>query len=244
MEPKAMLGAAPGSPVAAEGTIAFGTYRGRTGSIDWAPLSTRRAWRAGQWKRWHYVSIAGPEVILAVAVVDVGWARNAFAYLFDRRRRRLVADRSVIGPPRHAASVSMAPGPEAKTGFRSRRLFVKLDREDDGIWRLEARSPELTVDATLKETPAGTTVCAIAAVPGGVVDCTHKTPALRVHGVAGVPGASYPLEGCHGLIDHTSGLLARDTRWRWASATDGRVALNLTEGFTAPAENVVWVDGE
>ncbi|HYA67208.1 MAG TPA: DUF2804 family protein, partial [Acidimicrobiales bacterium] len=33
------------------------------------------------------------------------------------------------------------------------------------------------------------------------------------------------------------------TEWRWASASGNGVALNLTEGFTAPTENVVWNGG-
>jgi hypothetical protein len=101
----------------------------------------------------------------------------------------------------------------------------------------------LTVDATLLETPAGPTLCALAPVPGGVADCTHKTPALSVDGVAGSGGRTFELGGCVAALDHTSGLLARRTRWRWASASDATTAVNLTEDFTAPYENALWTDG-
>jgi hypothetical protein len=62
--------------------------------------------------------------------------------------------------------------------------------------------------------------------------------------VASTGGTTFELDRCVGALDHTSGLLARRTRWRWASATDGRLSLNLTEDFTAPYENVLWVEGE
>ncbi len=238
------LPTAPAVPVDSGGTIAFGSYAGRVRHVDWAPAARRRGWRFRSWKRWHYVSIAGPEIVLAVAVVDLGWSGSAFAYLFDRTGRRLLADVSVVGLPGRAASVAPVPGGTTSTGFRSRRLYVRLVAYDAGQWRLEARSPAMTVDATLQETPAGPTLCALAPVPGGVADCTHKTPALRVVGVAGAGGAVFDLQGCTGALDHTSGLLAHDTRWRWASATDGKLALNLTEGFTAPYENALWAHGE
>lgn len=234
---------APPAPVGPDGRLAVGSYRGRVGHVDWGAVARGPAWRRRSWKRWHYVSVAGPEVVLALAVVDLGWAGTAFAYLFDRARRRMLADLEVVAPPGRAA-VSPVPGDARPTRFSSRRLHVRLATDDDGRWRLEARSRHLTVDATLAETSAGPTLCAIAPVPGGIGDCTHKTPALEVEGLAAAGGARFELGGTVGALDHTSGILARRTRWRWASATDGRVSLNLTEDFTAPYENALWVDGE
>jgi len=237
------LPVAPGSALDAAGAIAFGTYQGRTDAIDYAPIGAGRWPRRWRHKRWQYVSIAGPEVVLAVAVVDLGWAASSFAYLFDRTGRRLLADLDVVAPRRHVA-VAAASGGAVLTTFRSSKLHVRLVGSGDGRWRLEARSPQLTIDASLSETSAGPTLCAVAPVPGGVVDCTHKTPALHVDGVAAAGGALFDLGSCHGALDHTDGILARATTWRWASATNGTVALNLTEGFTAPYENALWVAGD
>ncbi|HLX89478.1 MAG TPA: DUF2804 domain-containing protein [Acidimicrobiales bacterium] len=239
--PGQLLPTAPPA-VVADGTIPFGTYSGRIGSIDWSRLGLPARRLRRRHKRWHYVSVAGPEVVLAVAVVHVGWAGSAFAYLFDRTTRRLLADLEVVAPQARAR-VSPSPDAPASTTFRSRRLHVRLVATQRGRWRLEARSPGLTIDATLDETDAGPTMCALAPVAGGVADCTHKTPALRVEGVAGAMGAVFDLSSCHAALDHTDGLLARSTRWRWASATDSRIALNFTEDFTAPHENACWVDG-
>lgn len=239
----ASLPPAPPAPLGADGRLATGTYVGRVADIDWSAAARGPAWRRRTWKRWHYVSLTGPELVLAVAVVDLGWAGTAFAYLFDRAGRRMATDLEVVAPPGRA-DVAPVPGQAVATGFSSRRLHVRLAADGGGRWRLEARSPQLTVDATLRETAAGPTLCAIAPVPGGVGDCTHKTPAIEVEGLATARGARFELDGAVAALDHTSGILARRTRWRWASATDRRVALNLTEDFTAPYENALWVDGE
>lgn len=235
-------GPAPPSVLDDSGRPLFGTYTGRVPMVDYGGLASGNRPRLFTHKRWQYVSIAGSEVVLAVAVIDLGWAGSAFAYLFDRRTRRLLVDCDVV--TRHGrARVTPRLEAPAETSIGSSRLYVRLQSVGTGRWRLSARSPGLTVDASLQETPAGPTLCALAPVAGGIVDCTHKTPALGVDGVASAGGTVFDLSGCHGSLDHTDGLLARTTRWRWASATDGRVSLNLTEDFTAPYENAAWIDG-
>ena len=232
---------APAGPLAPDGAVAFGTYAGTMGPVDWSAYRGPR--RRGAWKRWHYVSIAGPALVAAVAVVDLGWAASAFAYLFDRRAGRLAADASALGLPRRAAHVADRPSAGARTSFRAPRARVSLARAEGGEWRLWAQLGGLVLDAVLHETPDVPTLCALAPVPGGVADCTHKTPCLRVEGRASADGIGVDLDGHWAAIDHTSGLLARATDWRWASATGADLALNLTEGFTAPAENALWCGG-
>jgi hypothetical protein len=235
------LPAAPATAVSADGTIAFGTYRGHTGPVDWSAVGRSQGRRAGAWKRWHYVSVAGSDVVAAVAVIDLGWAASAFGYLFDRTRRLLVADTSVLGLPRLAARVADRPSQDAATTFRSPGARVALTRSAGGSWALSASMKGLAVEAELHESEGSATLCAVAPVPGGVADCTHKTPGLRVEGIASAGGRVVDLAGHVAAIDHTTGLLARNTDWRWASAAGGGVAINFTEGFTAPAENAVWV---
>lgn len=228
---------APPQAVRADGTVALGTYEGTTSPGLEALARGRRRYA---WKRWHYVSIAGEDVIAAAAVVDVGWARSAFAYLFDRTTQRMLADVSDLHRRRRPDMTVGAPVPGTVALFSSRRIFVRLASAPNG-WQLSVRGAGLTIDAELAAS-ASATVCAVAQVGSGI-DCTHKTPGLRVTGVAAASGRHIPLETTVAALDHTSALLPRTTVWRWASGCDDTVALNLTEHFTAPAENVLWVEG-
>src|SRR5947209_3771382 len=85
---------------------------------------------------------------------------------------------------------------------------------------------------------------AIAVIDGGIADCAHKAACLPAAGVGRVDGETIFLDGGTGAFDHTSGLLARDTRWRWASAAGPSLGFNLVEGFNGPVENVAWIGGK
>ena len=108
----AHLPPAPPRPVK-NGEPLFGTYAGACEQVSWEGLGGRWArgplWRFVHGKRWHYVSITGPRVIAAFAIVDVGYAANAFAYVFDREAHKLRADLGLLGPPRISAEVSARP---------------------------------------------------------------------------------------------------------------------------------------
>ncbi len=248
------LSPAPPSVVDERGAPVFGAFAGHAAAIDWrrlaGPWRRGRVWRAFHAKRWHYASIATPDCVVAAAIIDIGWATSAFAYLFDRRARRLLADLSWLGVPGLSARVSSGAGGAhsgAAAGARSR--FHGLGgglalEETAGGWRLRARG-KLVLDAELTATPATATLCAIADLSGagGVANCTHKTVCLGARGEARARGERFDLGGGSAAIDHTNGLLARDTRWRWASASGERVGLNLVEGFNGPVENALWIDG-
>src|SRR5262249_44981197 len=71
----------------------------------------------------------------------------------------------------------------------------------------------------------------------------HKPPCLPAAGTIVAEGVTYSLDAHVGALDHTVGLLARDTRWKWVSAAAPGVAVNLVEGFNGPVENAVWLGG-
>jgi hypothetical protein len=245
----APLPPAPASVVDAAGAPVLGAHLGHVPGIRWDGLRGAHArgplWRALHAKRWHYVSIAGERAVVALAVVDLGWAASAFAYVFDRAARALRIDLSWTGVTGISASVARTAGEGARTSFRAPGARLRLERAaGSGRWRVEARAgSRLRLEATLDAAAAPPTLCAIAGIPGGVANCTHKTTALPATGEVVVDGVPLPLDGAVAALDHTSGLLARDTRWRWASAAGRGIGLNLVEGFNGPVENAVWLDG-
>src|SRR5947209_13482903 len=92
---------APRAAVDERGEPRFGAFAGHLPLVDWSGLAGRfqrgLVWRLLHAKRWHYVSIGGPRVVLAAVVVDLGWAASAFAYVFDRQARALLYDESFMG---------------------------------------------------------------------------------------------------------------------------------------------------
>ena len=248
-EPSPLLPPAPDTAVTAAGEPAFGAYQGHLRHSLWDGLRGRHArsllWRFLHAKRWHYVSIAGPEVVLACLVADLGWTAAAFAYVFDRRAKRLLCDHSFLGIQKVTHIVAAQSGESATTTFRGLSASIRLERpKGSRAWRLQAEGPGgFVLDATLDASSAPPTLCAIAPITDGVANATHKTVSLPASGVVRVGGARFELSGHAGALDHTSGLLARDTSWRWASASGKDIGLNLVEGFNGPVENALWHEG-
>jgi hypothetical protein len=240
------LSGPPSSVVDDAGRVQFGNYVGQLERVDWEPAlkQTSRLWRLLHRKTWQWVGISGPRCVLAVAIIDAGVVANAFAYVFDREEKRLLRDLSFLGVPRLQVRVADHVGEGASSWFRSVRTCFRL-RHEGTAWSIEADAPGgFHVRANVDASAPARTLCAIAPIlGGGVANCTHKTMCLPATGTVEVGGRRFDLEGHTAAFDHTSGILARDTRWRWACASGPRIGFNLVEGFNGAVENAVWLDG-
>ncbi|HYG66248.1 MAG TPA: DUF2804 family protein, partial [Anaeromyxobacteraceae bacterium] len=119
-----------------------------------------------------------------------------------------------------------------------------------GAWRFEVRLGDaLRLDALLARSGAPAPFTLVAPVPDGGVRATLKAAPLPVTGLLRARGRVFPLDGAFGGVDHTAGVLARETAWRWAfglgRAGGSPVAFNLCEGFPGipagdPGENALF----
>ncbi len=230
--------------VVIDGAPAHGRYTGCIPAIDWSALKPRPGWlwRRLHHKRWHYVGLGNDAVFIGVAIVDVGWAASAFAYLFDRQARTLRADWSQDGLPGLQARVGDAPLAGADTWFRGPGARLSL-REAGGRLRLQVATRALRIDAELDLAAMAPPLLAIGPIAGGLAHATQKTSALPVRGHAEAGGHRFALDSAWGAVDASNGLLARDTAWRWASAHGPGVGFNLQQGYFGHHENVLWLDG-
>jgi hypothetical protein len=169
-------------------------------------------------KSWRYIGVYGPELMICVAAVRIGPARQAFWAVWDRTQHRL-HERTVTG----------------RGALRLRLGGVSLhDRE-------------LRIELALEETAGVETVCAAGSAyawtrkQGGIrahgtVWIAGRALALDARGVIDDTAAYYPR--------HTSWRWSAGV----GAARDGRpVAWNLVSGVNDPAsasERTVWVDGE
>ncbi|MDO8703028.1 MAG: DUF2804 family protein, partial [Undibacterium sp.] len=117
----ALLPAAPASAVSADGQANVGQYAGSLAQIDWsglaAPYRRSRFWQYFHHKRWQYVALATDELFCGVAIVDVGWTNTAFAYVFERRQRKMLANFSQDGLPGLSAKLNAHPASGAASHF-------------------------------------------------------------------------------------------------------------------------------
>ena len=231
--------------VVVDGRPAHGRHAGRIDRIDWSPLRPRPGplWRWLHHKRWHYVGLGHADVFIGVAIVDLGWASTAFAYLFDRRESRLRADWSQDGLPGLQAGVSDAPLAGADSWFRGPGARLSLRHEAPDQLRLLVSTAALRLDATLDLRQMAPPLLAIGPIAGGIAHATQKTSAVPVLGWAQAGGEHFVLDGAWAAVDASNGLLARDTAWRWASGHGPGVGFNLQDGYFGDQENVLWLDG-
>jgi hypothetical protein len=227
----------------------LGSFRGGLPRVDWAPLGVGYAARALRHKRWLYVAVATDEVYVALAVVRMGYASNAFVYAYDAAARRMLARRSWLASP-FAASVGDTGGEGCHARFRaSGASFVveRARREPCYGVHVEARGLSLTASLDAGEAPPA--IGAVAEVAPGRFDATEKRALLATRGELRVEGRTVSLDGALAGYDFTSGMLARHTTWRWGFALGRLVggtpfAVNLVEGFVGEAECAAWVGRE
>lgn len=241
MEPT-LLPAAPPRLVHERGVPAFGMYRGIVPQLCWRSLPLpllSRLTRKLHHKRWQYAAFAHDDFLIGVAVVDVGWAGSAFAYLFDRRQQCLLAEVDFTGAPLLHCRVDNQAFGDAT--FRRGSDCIAFRHAGTRLeLTINTRPLQLAAHITL---PAANSVLAAIAPANWQAHATHKSGALTCSGYAECNGRRLPLDACHTSLDASNGLLARDTSWRWASAHAGPLGFNLQAGYMGDAENAVWLEG-
>ena len=174
-------------------------------------------WAGRPLKAWRYIGAFGPDLMLCVAQVRIGRARQSFWAVWDRRERRLY-ERTVIG----RGSVELAPG---SAWVRDRGVEIELRlRESAGI---ECVCPcHGTYGWTRKQ--GGVGVTGTVTIDGG----TRPLDDLRA--VVDDTAAYYPR--------HTEW---RWSAGVGRSSSGAEVAWNLVAGVNDPpadSERTVWVD--
>lgn len=239
----AVLAGPGGAPV-------LGAFAGAHTMVDLAPLAgpglPGRLRLLARAKTWVWAMAASGEALAAIAIVEAGWFAGGFAWAVDRRTGAPIFEASAAGLPGLTARVSRYARGAAR--LTARGLAAELV-PDGARLALRARGPGFSVDATLVPGGAPAPFSLVAAIPGGGVRATTKSAGLAAGGTITGGGRTYALDGGAGGFDFTSGLLARDTAWRWAFAT-GRAAgapfgVNLCEGFGVgpdePGENAAFL---
>ncbi len=226
-----------------------GSYRGIVAHLDVARAAPSSLYRIAHHKRWVYLAIATPDVWIGLAVVDLGYVVNTFAFAWDRQGPRMLFDDSALCPPA-VGRVRDADHGERFARFRDHKRDVRIARPPRSErWGVEAHYPGLDLVANLEPATKAPSLTAIVPIDGAIASTTEKHALLRVSGEARLGGRRIDLDDACGGYDYTCGLLARLTQWRWAfllgHAKGGeRVGLNLVEGFVGEPECAAWLGDE
>ncbi len=227
----------------------FGTYVGSLPAVDFLETGAGLPAILTRGKRWMYVIIASDEVICCAAIVRMGYASNAFAFVVDRQQSRSIADVTALGPAFIAAVGHRAgEGADAKFGLGPKQFSIDRPFGSKNYF-INIRAPRLRIEARLSTANAPPPLSVITELSEGRFGTTEKRALLEVEGTVNAGGKKFDLKGAWGGYDYTAGLLERHTAWKWAfgmgRSTDGKpLAYNLTEGFVDHRECVVWRDGQ
>jgi hypothetical protein len=227
---------------------AWGSYRGSLPRTDLGKYMPGRLQRLLTEKRWVWGGVVLDDLLIAFAVVDLGYATNGFAYAFSPTDG-IVAGASALGVP-GLCRVAQTAEHRIDARFRHPGLTIRVLHRDDApdVW-LDVASPRLRVDARLRWSEAPPSITAIAPLDGDRLNITEKRVLLPTSGTAWIDGRARSLDGALAGLDLTHGLHPRHTRWKWAffmgrTADRTPVAVNLVEGWTGAPECAAWVGSE
>jgi len=241
----AALPPAPPAIVGPDGVPLLGRFAGPAQGLDWARLAPPHAhsalWRRLHHKRWHYVALVTEKIFCAVAIVDLGWMTTCFGYAFDRGDGDMMANFSQDGLPGRM-SATVADDASGASRFGRQGTHIDIVPIGEGSWELTVRCPWLEIDARFGGAPAPL-LAATGLVRGGAVHATQKSGGIPLSGEVRTWRDDYALDGGVASFDHSNGLLARETSWRWASAHALDIGFNLQAGYFGACENAVWLDG-
>lgn len=249
------LAPAPREVLDPAGDARLGTFHGSFHRVDWSarlPGARGLVQRLVRRKRWLWGGIATKEVFVGFAMVDVGYASNAFAFAVDLERGGVIADNSYLGLPGVGAKIGDKPGDGALSEFSGRGGHFRARRpEGTAAWVIEVAAADLKLEAVLDTAHAPPPAAMVMRVVDGDTTATQKANLLPATGTLRAGGRRFDLADGFGGLDYSHGLLGRQTAWRWAfgmgRAADGTPAgFNLSDGLSVEsgAENVAWVGGE
>lgn len=225
-----------------------GSFCGGLPPVDLTPLAPRLLDRILRQKRWIYLAIASDDALVALALVRLGYAANAFAFVYGRAEGRMLAARKALGLPL-GVRVTDVPGELSAAGkMPGARIEISSAGAGPSL-RVEAELGDLRISSHVDATGAPPAIAAVAALSGGAVVATEKRALLVARGEAWAAGRRVALDGALAGYDYSNGLLPRRTSWRWGFAlgrarTGERVGLNLVEGMAGADECALWIDGE
>jgi len=208
-------------------------------------------------KRWSSIGIISDECISGPALVHLGYACNAFSFVFDRKENRLIEKGYVLSPISGMQFDRNADEGDCKMQSQNDSIamlhrcnegkrFLNIDIAAGSKKQIKA---ELEIIEDLNSKP----LQLITPMQNGKKVFTQKIAGLSVSGSIRTIDKTFTFkpDNSFAIFDWTNGFHNRITEWNWASAggisENGQIiGLNFSRGVytSGYGENVIWFDGE
>ncbi len=245
--------ATPTTLINSNGQAQFGLFENSVTSLNFADFSYRTVMDkvAGKLsrhfasKQFQFVSVCGPDWLLAVAIADIRYASSGFAYFFQRGKPTI--ETGILLPLQMGCQMSESPV-KGTASLRRGSLSWQIT-PSAGTWQLGLNTPEIQAELSLhKAEQLPLALCAPTAYQG--LTYTEKNNALTVTGQLTVANQAIELKQALGNYDYSAGFMRRETSWRWASLNTWlageKLGFNLAAGVneTGLTENALWFQGQ
>ncbi len=248
---------APHRLIGADGQVVYGWWRDAVADLGLSALRIpdpmggfKADWhRFLRLKRWEFWSLDLGDLLVGLALIDLGYARSFFAYVAQPGLQKLRSVQ-VKAPGRKAMGMRLEWPQGCLTGetmLQLRRGFVRVDAEDQ-FFNLSFDIPELAVQANLRlKRVEPLSLCVPAGANGWTYTC--KEVAMQITGTCHVSGRPRNLARALASVDRSLGLMRRETAWQWCSLmgwhADQPYGLNVAMGVneSGQTENAFWLDG-
>jgi hypothetical protein len=211
-------------------------------------------------KRWNFVFVSHPDVLVAAALSNADYAGLAFVWIYDLRRQRFL-EVEHLSPL--ARGVRIGNTIDEESSFTSRALTYVWRPQGRGVAvhveapRMKGDRHPLTLDLRIPDLFTDESLNLIVPWSATRWNYTGKLVALPAEGTLQAGGERYRFaaEQTVASIDFTRGIWPYSTVWRWTNAAGlvgpdrrrRRIGVNFGEGWTdgtGVVENALYVDGK
>lgn len=206
-------------------------------------------------KRWRFIGIFSPEIVMGIAVVNMAYLGSAFVYGYDRKTGKIIEFNGKQPLAKDCNITDNLISGKAEFLQRDNKISINWDLKE-GIERInlsvQTKKENITAEINLFEALKSH-------IPHQTVFPTFKDNIAFTHKLAGINAAgkikignkNFDLnkENSFAVIDHTIGYHDYNWRWEWASLSclsesNEIIGLNLVSPITDKRinENALWFE--
>lgn len=199
--------------------------------------------------QFQFIALTGPELIFGLAIVNLKWVNNCFAYCYEPATGKFQEFSSLL-PLSFGSEVNQTPN-QGVWRFAQGKNFAEIRCENQQriveFYFDDMACGEFYIDEKNHYDPLA--VCCRAGYSGFVY--TQKSTALAVQGNIKWGETVFAAESLLASVDWSAGYMRRETFWLWSSLScrleNGQtLGFNLAAGVneTSFTENALWLDGK